>query len=54
MLFAHWTLIASLIKVGMSYREILGLSESELTYLFATLAAMSEKEDKDMEARNRH
>tara|TARA_R110002020_G_scaffold437775_1_gene648085 strand:- start:5138 stop:5260 length:123 start_codon:yes stop_codon:yes gene_type:complete len=39
--------------MGMSYEDILGLSESELTYLLAALGAMSEKEQQDNERRSR-
>ena len=46
-LYSHWTLIASLLKLGMSYKDILGLSESELTYLLAALGALSEKDKHD-------
>ena len=52
-LYSHWTLIASLLKLGMSYKDILGLSESELTYLLAALGALSEKEKQDNERKSR-
>ena len=48
-LYSHWTIIASLLKLGMSYKDILGLSESELTYLLAALSALGEKERRDNE-----
>ena len=47
MLYSHWTLVASLLKLGMSYRDILGLTESELTYLLASLGAIGEKEQNE-------
>ena len=50
-LYSHWTLVASLLKLGMSYQDILGLSESELTYLLASLGAMNDKEKQDSERR---
>jgi len=50
-LYAHWTLVASLLKLGMSYKDILGLTESELTYLLASLGAMSEKEQNERKAK---
>ena len=45
--------MASLLKLGMSYSDILGLSESELTYLLAALGAIQEKEKRDNEAQAR-
>ena len=53
MLYTHWTLVASLLKLGMSYKDILGLSESELTYLLSALGAMNEKEQRDNERKSR-
>jgi hypothetical protein len=50
-LYSHWTLVASLLKLGMSYQDILGLTESELTYLLASLGAMADKEKQDNERR---
>ena len=50
-LYTHWTLIASLLKLGMSYKDILGLSESELTYLLSALGALADKEKQDNEKR---
>ena len=52
-LYSHWTLIASLLKLGMSYKDILGLSESELTYLLSALAALTDKEKQDSERTRR-
>tara|TARA_R110000765_G_scaffold106426_3_gene196877 strand:- start:8 stop:124 length:117 start_codon:yes stop_codon:yes gene_type:complete len=37
----------------MSYRDILGLTESELTYLLASLGAMGEKEKQEHERRTK-
>ena len=50
-LYSHWTLVASLLKMGMSYKDILGLSESELTYLLASLGAISEKDESQRRAK---
>jgi hypothetical protein len=50
-LYSHWTLVASLLKMGMSYKDILGLSESELTYLLASLGAISEKDEAQRRAK---
>jgi len=53
MLYSHWVLIASLVKLGMSYKEILELSESELTFLYATLSAMADRENDQMKAQSK-
>tara|TARA_R110000765_G_scaffold299752_1_gene394554 strand:+ start:505 stop:618 length:114 start_codon:yes stop_codon:yes gene_type:complete len=37
--------------MGMSYKDILGLSESELTYLLASLGAMAEREKNESKAK---
>jgi hypothetical protein len=50
-LYSHWTLVASLLKMGMSYKDILGLTESELTYLLSALGALADKDQKDSERR---
>jgi hypothetical protein len=52
-LYSHWTLVASLLKLGMSYSDILGLSESELTYLLSALGALAQKEQQESERKHR-
>jgi hypothetical protein len=37
----------------MSYTDILGLTESELTYLLSSMVALNEKEQQDNERRSR-
>jgi len=36
--------------MGMAYQDILGLSESELTYLLASLGALAEKDNNERRA----
>ena len=45
--------MVSLLKLGMSYIDILGLTESELTYILAAMTALNEKEQRDAERKNR-
>ena len=52
-LYSHWTLVASLLKLGMSYSDILGLTESELTYLLSALGAISDRERQENERKHR-